>query len=83
MFDWENEEYDNTHDELEREVAPYLDIAAKLPGIVLEGQRDLQESDADGEKDENEEAVESERNCTLDNLPMQKDKEISIMQKPA
>ena len=29
----------------------------------------MQEFDADSEKDENEEAVESERNCTLDNIP--------------
>ena len=30
MFDWENEEYDNTQIEPEREAAPYLDIAAEF-----------------------------------------------------
>ena len=43
MFDWENEEYENTQAEPEREVAFYLDTAAKLPGIELEGQKDLKE----------------------------------------
>ena len=69
MFEWENEEYDNNQNESESEVAPYPDIAAELPGIELEGKKDFQQSNADGEKDENEEAVESEKNCTLDNLP--------------
>lgn len=32
-------------------------------------QKDLQEFNADGEKDKNEEAAESERNCTLDEFP--------------
>ena len=50
-------------------MSPYPDIAAKLPGKELKEQKDLQEFDVDNEKDKNEEAAESERNCTLDELP--------------
>ena len=37
--------------------------------IEKEEQKVLQEVDADSEKDKNEEAAESERNCTLDEMP--------------
>ena len=46
-------DYDENQNEPEQEVASYLDIAAQLPEIELEEQKDLQEFDADSEKDKN------------------------------
>ena len=69
MFDWESKDYNENQNELEQEMASYLDIAVELLGIELKEQNNLQEFYADSEKDENEEAANLERNCTLDELP--------------
>ena len=47
----------------------YPDMAAEHPGIKLEEQKEMQEFDADSEKNENEEAADLERNCNLDEPP--------------
>ena len=46
-------------------MAPYLDIAAKLLGIELEEQKEVQDFDADRVNDENKEATDLGRYCDL------------------
>ena len=64
------EEYSKTEEETEQDVYPYPDIAAEFPGVgVAEMQQDPLH-DEENDDDENKEAVASERNYNLGEIPM-------------
>ena len=50
-------DYDENQNEQEREMAPRIE---------LDEQKDMQKFDVDSEKNKNEEAADSKRNCILD-----------------
>ena len=48
---------------MDQEMSPNTEISAEFPRIELEGETTMPITDEEQEKDENEKATESERNC--------------------